>query len=151
MRRFITLVGQKSSNAAFSLLLISALGMGAALSLRAADNPSSEAHSVPAVDGGIGPCSVGFTAKNEAGSPVYDAKIRVHINYGVFHKLDLEVGTNTDGKARFTGLPNRVKQPLQFYGSKDDLEGSTTYDPAEGCRAERMIVLRKTPANPTQP
>ena len=80
---------------------------------------------------------VEFTVKDAADSPVYDSKVRVHIAYGMFnaHKLDLEVGTNVDGKARFTGLPNRVKQPLQFKASQGDREGSAAYDPAEGYQA----------------
>ena len=112
---------------------------------------AADAHSVPTVDGGIGTCSVEFTVKEEAGSPVYDSKIRVHIAYGIFHKLDLEVGTNIDGKGRFTGLPNRVKQPLQFRASQGDREGSAAFDPAEACRVERAIVLAKPPASSSQP
>src|ERR1039458_5012053 len=83
---------------------------------------AADAHTVPAVDGGIGSCSAEFTVKDQVGSPVYDSKVRVHIAYGIFHKLDLEVGTNIDGKARFTGLPNRVKQPLLFRVSQGDRE-----------------------------
>jgi hypothetical protein len=119
--------------------------------LHATDTSTSDPHSVPAVDGGIGPCSLEFTVKDEAGAPVYDSKIRVHIPCGHFHKLDLEVGTNADGKARFTGLPNRAKQPWQFWVSKEDREGSAVFDPAQGCRAERAITISKTAASSSQP
>ena len=112
---------------------------------------AADAHTVPAVDGGIGSCSAEFTVKDQAGSPVYDSKVRVHIAYGIFHKLDLEVGTNIDGKARFTGLPNRVKQPLLFRVSQGDREGSAVFDPAEGCQAERAVVISKPPASSSQP
>jgi hypothetical protein len=122
-------------------------GMG----LRASDTSAADPHSVPVVDGSIGPCSAEFIVKDGAGSPVYDSKIRVHIAYGVFHKLDLEVGTNIDGKARFTGLPNRVKQPLLFRASQEDREGSATVDPAAACRAERAILISKAPADSSQP
>lgn len=115
------------------------------------DKSTSDPHSIPVVDGGIGPCSAEFTVKDSAGAPVYDSKIRVHIAYGVFHKLDLEVGTNSDGKGRFTGLPNRVKQPLQFRASQGDREGLAIVDSAQGCRAERIIVIAKPPADSTQP
>jgi hypothetical protein len=127
------------------------LWMGGTAGLRASDTSTADPHSVPAIDGGIGPCSAEFTVKSEAGSPVYDSKIRVHIAYGHFHKLDLEVGTNIDGRARFNGLPNRVKQPLQFWASGEDREGSAVFDPAQGCRAERAIVISKAPANSSQP
>lgn len=136
-----------------ALLLGSLLWLGGAAALRASDTSASDPHTVPVVDGGIGPCSAEFAVKDGAGSPVYDSKIRVHIAYGLFsaHKLDLEVGTNIDGKARFTGLPNRVKQPLQFKASQGDREGSAVFDPAEGCKAEHSITLSKAPANSSQP
>ena len=70
-------------------------------------SPQPDPKSVPVVDGGIGDCSADFTVNDTAGAPVYAAKIKVHIAYGFMYarKLDLEVGTNVDGKARFTGLP----------------------------------------------
>src|SRR6266550_2496219 len=57
-----------------------------------------------------------------ADAPVYAAKIKVHIAYGFMsaHKLDLEVGTNSDGKARFTGLPDHLKRGLFFEASEGD-------------------------------
>jgi hypothetical protein len=111
----------------------------------------ADAHTVPSVDGGIGPCSVLFTVTEAAGgAPVYDAKVKVHIAYGFVraHKLDLEVGTNIDGKARFDGLPNRVKQALHFEASHAGQEGSAVYDPADGCKAEHTIVLSKPGSSP---
>lgn len=115
----------------------------------AASGGSNDAHTVPSVDGGIGPCSVQFTVTDDHNAPVYDAKVKVHIAYGFFNarKLDLEVGTNVDGKARFNGLPNRVKQPLRFEASHGDQEGSAVYDPADGCKAEHSIVLTKPENN----
>jgi len=104
-------------------------------------------HSIPSVDAGIGSCSVVLTVRDESSAPVYAAKVRVHIAYGFAgaHKMDLEAGTNVDGKARFDGLPDRVKQALHFEASKDDREGSAFYNPSENCKAEHEIVIRKTP------
>ena len=88
---------------------------------------------VPTMDGEAGPCSLELTVNGPDGKPVYAAKVKVHIAYGFggFHKLDLEAGTNSDGKLKFTGLPARVhRPPLEFQASKDDLEGVTTYDPS---------------------
>ena len=104
-------------------------------------------HTVPVVDGGIGQCSVDFTVTDEANSPVYAAKIKVHIAYGFMYarKLDLEVGTNTDGKARFTGLPDRVKNGLFFQASEADRTGSAFVDPATTCKTQFTVVLRKKP------
>jgi hypothetical protein len=103
--------------------------------------------SVPVVDGVAGPCSADFTITDAASAPVYAAKIKVHIAYrfGSFHKLDLEVSTNSDGKARFTGLPNRVKRGLTFQASEGDRTGEVFDDPANTCTAQFTIALRKKP------
>jgi hypothetical protein len=102
---------------------------------------------IPVIDGGIGPCSADFTVNDSAGAPVYDAKIHVHIAYRFMslHKLDLEVGTNAAGKARFTGLPDKPKQGLFFRASKQDHEGSAFDDPAKTCTAEFTVTLNKKP------
>lgn len=101
--------------------------------------------SVPVIDGGIGECSADFTVNDAAGAPVYAAKIKVHIAYGFMYarKLDLEVGTNVDGKARFTGLPERVKRGLFFEASEGDRTASAFDDPAATCKAQFTLVLRK--------
>jgi hypothetical protein len=59
------------------------------------------------------------------------------------HKLDLEVGSNAAGKARFTGLPDKTKQGLFFRASQGDREGSAFDDPAKTCKADLTIVLEK--------
>jgi hypothetical protein len=101
--------------------------------------------SVPVIDGGAGPCSADFIVTAPSGAPVYDAKIRVHIAYRFMnlHKLDLEVGTNADGKARFTGLPDRIKHGLYFYSSQGDRTAETFDDPANTCKAQFTVVLEK--------
>jgi hypothetical protein len=108
---------------------------------------SAEAKTVPVVDGGAGPCSADFTITDAASAPVYAAKIKVHIAYGFgsFHKLDLEVSTNADGKARFTGLPDRIKRGLYFEASEGDRAGEAFDDPAVNCKAQFTIALQKKP------
>jgi hypothetical protein len=102
---------------------------------------------VPVIDGGIGACSADFAVTDEAGAPVYAAKIKVHIAYGFMYarKLDLEVGTNADGKARFTGLPDRVKRGLFFEASEGDRTAEAFDDPATTCKAQFSLALRKKP------
>src|SRR5579864_4298716 len=102
---------------------------------------------VPVIDGGIGPCSADFIVADEAGAPVYAAKIKVHIDYGFMYlrKMDLEVGTNADGKARFTGLPDRVKHGLFFEASEGDRTADAFDDPATNCKAQFTLALRKKP------
>jgi hypothetical protein len=128
-----------------SILLPTTLSIVAfALSARA---QTPDPKSVPVVDGNIGACSVDFTVNDEAGSPVYAAKIKVHIAYGFMYarKLDLEVGTNVDGKARFTGLPERVKRGLFFEASESDRTAEAFDDPATTCKNQFTVVLRKKP------
>jgi hypothetical protein len=101
---------------------------------------------VPVMDGGAGPCSLELTVNGPDGKPVYAAKVKVHIAYGFggFHKLDLEAGTNSDGKLKFTGLPARVhRPPLEFQASKDDLEGVATYDPSFECQGKHDVTMNK--------
>ena len=123
--------------------------VGAAACLTAgAQNAKPDWKKVPVIDGGAGRCSVDFNVTDTAGKPVYDARINVHIAYGFMgvRKLDLQLGTNADGKARFQGLPEKVRQPLTFVASEDDLEGTATYDPAVECSAKHDIVLEKKKA-----
>ncbi|HEX5315327.1 MAG TPA: hypothetical protein VFX22_01650 [Candidatus Kapabacteria bacterium] len=111
----------------------------------AADTPNP--HDVPAIDGGLGPCSIEFTANDATNAPLYNAKIRVHIAMGILgiKKTDLEVGTNVDGKAKFTGLPNKTKFPLEFNAQQGELTGTFTYTPAKGCKPQQESITLKKP------
>ncbi len=104
-------------------------------------------HSVPAIDGGLGSCTADFTVTDTASAPVYNAKIDVHIAYGTWsiRKLDLEVSTNVDGKARFTGLPNQLKRGLFFEASEGDRQAEAFDDVNKTCTAQFTLQLRKKP------
>jgi hypothetical protein len=117
--------------------------------ISAAVAQAPDPHSVPSVDAGISTCTADFTITDTANKPVYAAKVKVRIAYGFMsaHKLDLEVGTNVDGKARFTGLPNRLKNGLFFEASEGDRTGNAFDDPSKTCQANFTVVLRK----PTTP
>ena len=98
------------------------------------------------MDGGAGPCSLDLTVLGADDKPVYNATVKVHITYGFggFHHLDLQAGTNSDGKVKFTGLPSRVhRPPLEFDAAKDQLEGSVNFDPAAECHAKHELKLEK--------
>ena len=119
-----------------------------ATSLASAQTESQSAtpRKVPVMDGGAGPCSLDLTVTDTEAKPVYAATIKVHIAYGFagIRRLDLEAGTNSDGKVKFIGLPRRVHQaPLEFRASKDDLQGVATVDPSAECEAKRTISLAK--------
>ncbi|HET8926135.1 MAG TPA: hypothetical protein VFN26_24335 [Candidatus Acidoferrum sp.] len=98
---------------------------------------------VPVVDGGLGSCRADFTVKDGSGKPIYDAKIHVTIKYGFFskRKTELEVGTNSDGKARFTGLPNFSKKPLEFSIKSGTVSTTVTDDPSDNCTASFDVTL----------
>jgi hypothetical protein len=101
---------------------------------------------VPVTDGTSGPCSIEFSVTDSGGKPVYAARIDVHLAYGAFgaHKLDMGVYTNAQGKAKFTGIPAKVKRPpIEFNAKKDDLVGLATMDPATECQAKHDIVMDK--------
>lgn len=102
-------------------------------------------HSVPVIDGGLGPCTADFTITDTDSKPIYNAKISVRIAYGFLnaHKLDLEVGTNIDGKARFTGIPDRLKHGIFFQATDGERTGSAFDDPSNTCKAQFAITLRK--------
>ncbi len=123
------------------------LAMFFSTALQAQSTAPPDPKSVSVIDGGIGPCSVDFTVTDPAQAPVYAAKISVHIAYGFMYlkKLDLEVGTNASGKARFAGLPERTKQGLFFRASEAGREGSAFVDPAKTCNATLTITLEKKP------
>jgi hypothetical protein len=106
----------------------------------------SPAQEIPVIDGNAGPCSVDLTVTDGQGKGVYSANVKVHMAYGFggIRKLDLEAGTNSDGKVRFKGLPAKVHNPpLEFRATKDDLTGLATVNPATECQAKHDIVMEK--------
>ncbi|HXC00448.1 MAG TPA: hypothetical protein VNU74_08605 [Terriglobales bacterium] len=102
---------------------------------------------VPVIQGGAGPCSLELTVKSADEKPVYAATVKVHIKYGFggMRRLDLEAGTNSEGKVKFAGLPDRVQRPpLEFHASKDDFMGTGLFDPSIECQARHDITLGKS-------
>ena len=100
---------------------------------------------VPVIDGAAGPCSLELTVTTSDAKPVYAATIKVHVTYGFagIRKLDLEAGTNADGKVKFIGLPSRVhRPPLEFQASKDQWVGTAAYNPDAECHARHDIMLQ---------
>ena len=131
--------------AIYSFLACMFLIMGITL-LLAAQAPAQQADDIPVTDGGSGPCSIELSVTDGAAKPVYAARIDVHMAYGAFgaHKLDMGVYTNAQGKAKFTGIPAKVKKPpIEFQAKKDELVGLATMDPATECQAKHDIVLDK--------
>lgn len=108
--------------------------------------PQPPSEDIPATDAQSGPCSIELSVTGPDGKPVYAARIDYHAAYGAFgaHKLDMSVYTNADGKAKFSGIPAKVKKPpIEFNAKKDDLVGVATMDPATECQAKHDIVMDK--------
>src|ERR1700693_2970794 len=116
------------------------------LSEAQAQSPNEE---VPVIQGGAGPCSLELTVRGADGKPAYAATVKVHIAYGFggMRRLDLEAGTNSDGKVKFVGLPARVQRPpLEFHASKDEFMGVAAFDPSTECQGKHDITLAKSKA-----
>lgn len=98
---------------------------------------------VPVVRADVGPCTADFAVTDNSNKPVYDAKIHVIVRYGFMgkRKQDLEIGTNSDGKARFEGLPQQVKKPMEFHVRSGQQIKTVTQDPAAECHASFTVVL----------
>lgn len=101
--------------------------------------------SIPTVDGESGPCSVEFTVSDASGAPVYDAQIHVDVDYGFMglHHLDLQVATDKNGKARFTGLPDNTDGALFFEATTDTLRGVAVADPNSECQARHGLYMAR--------
>jgi len=126
------------SRVQFISFLLAIIFLAPRASFVANDSPE-----IPVVDGGIGPCRADFTVKDEAGKPIYNATIKVTLRYGIFNKrkMDLEIGTNSDGKARIIGLPDSPKKPLEFQIKSGTVTKSVEDDPSTNCTAVYEVTL----------
>lgn len=126
---------------------------GAGSSSGNSNEAAQAAHKVPVMDGGAGPCSLELTVLGADNKPVYDATVKVHIAYGFAgaRRLDLQAGTNVDGKLKFTGIPARVhRPPLEFHATKGELQGTLTYDPIDECQAKHDLTLANASSQQSQ-
>ena len=118
------------------VILIAALALG--------QQPAERAKvEVPVLKAGLGACSADFMVKDANAQPVYSANVHVRIRYGFMNvkRMDLEIGTNSDGKARFEGLPAKAK-PLVYDVQKDTLKSTVEQDVASRCEAKFEVTLK---------
>ena len=107
-------------------------------------SPNDPAHQVPVVNAGLGDCSVEFHVTDAQLKPIYGAQISVHMRYGFggFHKMDLQVSTNVDGRARFEGLTERARMPLEFNLEAPDRQpNAVAVDLREKCKSVQEVLL----------
>ena len=102
---------------------------------------------VPVINANLGPCTADVTVTDTSNHPIYNAKVHVTILYGFMNKRksDLEIGTNSDGKARFEGLPDKLrKPPMEFTVRRGDQSKSVMNDPALDCHPSFTVALGKS-------
>jgi len=90
----------------------------------------------------LGGCTADFTVKDADGEPIYAATVHVRIRYGFLgiKRMDLEVGTDSAGRARVEGLPDTVK-PLTFDIQKDEMEATVEQTHLSDCQATYEVSL----------
>lgn len=104
----------------------------------------ADSQPVPQVDAGIGACTVDFTVTQGINQPLYNAEISVHIAYGFMgmKKMDLKIGTDNKGRARFVGLPQKVHNPpLDFVVRAKGTTKTVHYWPNVKCKARYAVVM----------
>ena len=108
-----------------------------------AQQPATSTPELPILDARLGSCAADFTITDDDGKPVYNATIRVRIRYGFMNvkRMDLEVGTNSDGKARVAGLPAKGK-PLVYEITKADRKVSVQQDLTTACHGTYDVSLK---------
>lgn len=113
--------------------------------LFAAAMPASQQSTpVPQVNANLGPCTVDFTVSQKANQPLFNAEISVKIAYGFMgmKKMDLKVGTNSEGRARFVGLPEKVhRPPLEFVVRAKGMTRTVNYWPSVKCQARYSVEM----------
>jgi hypothetical protein len=104
---------------------------------------------VPVIDAGMGPCTADVTVFDSAHRAVYKANISTQIRSGFagVKKLDLQVGTNVDGKARFTGLPEKPREVWQLTADFEGRNNSVMLDSRKDCHAMLSIFLPDKPVS----
>lgn len=90
-----------------------------------------------------GNCTVDFRVTDMKGDGLYDAKISTSIRYGFMsqRKLDLEAGTNADGRARFTKLSAELKT-VTFTITNGVDRARRIWAPNMDCYAQYTVPLK---------
>ena len=91
----------------------------------------------------LGTCSADFTVKDADGKPLYAAIVHVRVRYGFLNvkRMDLEVGTNSEGKTRVEGLPGKAK-PLTYDISWADKKAAVGQDLSTNCNATFDVSIK---------
>jgi DNA-binding beta-propeller fold protein YncE len=114
------------------------VGMQAPVSQGGAAKPD-----LAVINARLGNCAADFTVADASGAPVYAATVHVRIRYGFMSvkRMDLEIGTGSDGKARVEGLPEKAK-PLIYDVTKNNLKAVVEQDVSTACRGTYPVTLK---------
>jgi len=104
---------------------------------------------VPVIDAAMGSCTADVTVLDSGHHAIYRATVSTQIRSGFagMKKLDLQVGTNVDGKARFTGLPERPREVWQLTADFQGRSNTTLLDSRKDCHAALNIFLPDKPVS----
>lgn len=141
----------------FAVLIAALVLLCPAFAQNPAPPENSNKPAIPSVDGDVGECSLAVTVVDGHGKPVDRAMVELNARYGGLfskHDLDLTVYTNQDGKAQFTGLPEKTSGVAYVKASSGTTKGIAVYDPQNACDNHHNIILapeRSAPPVPTGP
>ena len=121
-------------------MFMTVVALVAGLTQQPTQNPKPE---LSVIDARLGSCAADFTVKDASDAPLYAATVHVRIRYGFLglKRMDLEVGTNSEGKARVAGLPGGAK-PLTYDISKADRKTTVEQNLSTNCQATYAISLK---------
>lgn len=121
-------------------MFIATIALAAGLVQQPVPAPKPE---LSVIEARLGSCSADFTVKDADGAAVYAATIHVRIRYGFLgiKRMDLEVGSNSDGKARIASLPSGAKS-LTYDIRKADKKTTVAQDLSSNCQATYEVSLK---------
>jgi hypothetical protein len=122
------------------VILATFLGVAALVQQPPATPPEPE---LAVISARLGDCSADFTVIDEDRRPVYAAIVHVRIRYGFMSlkRMDLEVGTDSNGRARVEGLPAKAR-PLTYDVSRAGKEATVEQDLSTACQASYEVLLK---------
>lgn len=137
----------------FAVLLL-ALATVATANAQEVSKPQSKPEpKVAVISADLGDCSADVTVVNSKYKPVANARVSTQIHYGFagLRRLDLEIYTNIDGKARVEGLPEAERKPLSFDVTFQGRQSAFVVDTANQCKGTYTAVLTdKARPNPDE-
>lgn len=98
----------------------------------------------PKISADLGSCSADFHVVDGSAKPIYNARIHTLVRSGAFgfHKLDLEIRTDSDGNASIVGLPEVPKRPITFDISSGTATTTIPFEPDKQCKAKFDVTLK---------